>query len=169
MILLAFTGVYLLVEVKLTVWDWNIFLGLLSAIFAAVAYVSIRAIKHKESPLTIIFYFTGISTIGSLFFLPFGFKWPDFGNWLALAGVGIGSFYGQLWMTIALRRAPASIVSPFSYLTPLLSFVYGFIFLNEKVSALSCLGGCLIIVAGSLISYIETRVKTPGLPPGTKE
>ncbi len=172
MILIAFAGVYFLVNGSnlnsaqpltpasfLPHFQWNLyyFLGLLSAIFAAIAYISIRAVRHSESPLTVIFYFTAISTIGSLFYLPFGFKWPGFQEWLALAGVGVGSFYGQIWMTIALRRAPAALLSPFSYLTPLLSFLFGIIFWKERLTWVSLLGVFLIILGGSLVSYFETR------------
>ncbi len=149
---LSFVGVYLLVGARLESWNLMVCLGLLSAVFVGIVYVSIRALRHHESPLTIIFYFTAVSTIGSLAFLPFGFVWPDWKGWLLLAGVGVGSFYGQLWMTIALRRAPASLVSPFSYLTPLMSFFYGLIFFGEKLSALSLFGAFLIIAAGCLIS-----------------
>lgn len=158
MIALSFCGVYLLVSGEFHEWSWMVFLGILSAVFAAIAYVSIRAVKHRESPFTVIFYFTGISTLGSLFFLPFGFVWPDFVAWLWLIGVGIGSFYGQLWMTIALRRAPASLISPFSYITPLLSFLFGMMFWNERLTLISVLGAFLIVLGGSLISYFETKV-----------
>ena len=157
MIGVAFLGVYLLVEARLTEWNWMVFLAIISAVFAAVAYVSIRAVKQKESPFTIIFYFTAISTLGSIFFLPFGFKWPDTKEWLALTGVAVGSFYGQWWMTNALRIGRASLVSPFSYLTPLLSFFYGFLLWKEELKATTLAGAFLIILAGSLISYFETR------------
>ena len=159
MIALAFFGVFLLVEGKMTGWNGTVFLGILSAFFASIAYISIRAIKQKESPLTIIFYFTGISTLGSLFFIPFGFIWPSFTAWVALIGVGIGSYFGQLWMTVALRRTRAAVVTPFSYFTPLLSFCYGFLFWKEPFSAAALLGAGLIILAGSVISYFETKVK----------
>ncbi len=159
MIGLAFLGVYLLVEARLAGWDWMVFLGVLSAVFAAVAYVSIRAVKQRESPFTIIFYFTAISTLGSIFFLPFGFKWPEAKEWLALAGVAVGSFYGQWWMTNALRVGRASLISPFSYLTPLLSFLYGFILWGETLKVTTLAGAFLIILAGSLISYFETKTR----------
>ena len=159
MILLSFAGVYFLVEGKLQHWDWMVFLGLLSAVFVGIVYTSIRAIKGHESDLTIIFYFVGVSMLGSLAFLGFGFKWPNLNEWLWLAGVGVGSFYGQLWMTKAVRRAPACLVSPFSYLTPLLSFLYGLIFFKEKMTVYSLLGAFLIILGGSLISYFGTRPK----------
>lgn len=178
MILVAFAGVYLLVEggsggggegaplLPHLKWSYLHFLALLSSVFAAVAYVSIRAVKRRESPLTVIFYFTAISTVGSLFYLPFGFRWPDGEGWLALAGVGVGSFYGQIWMTIALRRAPAALLSPFSYLTPLLSFLYGWIFWNERLTAISIAGAFLIMLGGCLVSYFETRRRRPAYTPG---
>jgi drug/metabolite transporter (DMT)-like permease len=157
MILISFSGVYLLVQGEFFGWNRYVVLGILSAIFAAVASIFIRIVKYKESPLTIIFYFTGLSTIGSLFYLPFGFRWPGLMDWLALAGVGIGSFYGQLWMTIALRRAPASLIGPFAYITPLLSFAYGLIFWNETLTLTSLAGAFLIVLGGSLITHFETR------------
>ncbi|MDD5218061.1 MAG: DMT family transporter, partial [Candidatus Omnitrophica bacterium] len=153
MILLAFFGLYLLVGNKLREWNIVAWAGMLSAVFAAIAFVSIRAIKHRESPLTVIFYFTGISTVGSLFLLPIGFRWPDLWTWAAIAGLGIFSFYGQLWLTISLRRARTSLITPFSYLTPLLSFIYGLFIFDEKLTLKSCAGAGLTIISGILISY----------------
>ncbi len=160
MTLLSFAGVYLLVEPETTVGlgqSFVVFLGILSAIFAAVAVLSIRKIGHRESPLTVIFYFTALSTLGSLFYLPFGFRWPQGIEWLALGAVAVGSFYGQLWMTIAYRRAPASLVAPFAYLTPLLSFLYGLLFWKETLGVLNGFGVFLVILGGILISVAEER------------
>ena len=160
MILVSFAGVYLLIRPEFRTdpsQAMAIFLAVLSGLFAAVAVMSIRTIRHQESPLTIIFYFTGISTLGSLFYLPLGFRWPGMREGIALAVVAAGSFYGQLWMTIAYRRAPASLVSPFAYLTPLLSFSYGLVFWKERFTSLNFLGACLIILGGASISIAESR------------
>lgn len=154
----SFLGIYLLVGGKAWLhWDGAVSAGLLSALFAAVAYISIGSIKGRESPYTLIFYFTAISTLGSAFFLPTGFVCPDFKGWILLAGVAVGSFFGQIGTTIAYQRAPASLVSPFSYLTPVLSFLYGFLLLGDPVTPLSFAGAGMIIVSGSVISYFETR------------
>jgi len=160
MTLISFTGVYLLVEPKMEMGMGHglaVFSGILSAIFAAVAVLSIRVIGHRESPLTVIFYFTVISTVGSIFYLPFGFKWPNLYEAVALAMVVMGSFYGQLWMTIAYRRAPASLVAPFAYVTPLLSFLYGLVFWKEMLSWWNLLGAGLIMLGGISISISESR------------
>ncbi len=160
LITLSFFGVYLLIEGGFTAWNMTIFWGILSAVFASFAYLTIASLKKRESPLTIIFYFTAISTLGAAPSLFMNFVWPSFTEWLYLWGVGFGSFLGQLWMTIALRRAPASLVSPFSYLTPLLSFIYGLVFFQERIGVTSLLGAGLIIAGGCLLSHYGT-LKTP--------
>ncbi len=154
MTLMAFAGIYFLVDRPEITDQAAVWTGLLSALCAGVAYVSIRAIKHRESPFVIIFYFTVISTVGSLFFLPRGFVWPGLAEWLAIAGIGVFSYYGQLWLTISLRRIPASLAVPFSYLTPLLSFFYGFLFWREHLSVKEMAGAFMIIASGSLISWL---------------
>ncbi len=161
MILVSFAGVILLTfpsSANLHAGGHKtlfIVLGLLSGLAAAVAYTSIRAIKHHESPFTIIFNFTFISMVGSLFFLVPRVRWPGPPEWVGLLGVAIGSFYGQLWMTIAFRKAPASLVSPFSYLTPVFSYFWGFLFWKESITAQMIAGTALIFLAGSFISLRE--------------
>jgi len=158
LILLSFAGVVLLNARSTMAWDPAVWLALLSSVFAAFAYLSIRTIRHRESPYTVIFYFTLISTIGSLFFLH-GWKWPGLGTWGLIAGVVIASFYGQVWMTTALRRAPAYLVTPFSYLHPVLSFFYGWFLWGDALTGITITGVLLIVGSGSLISYFETKQK----------
>ena len=162
MILVSFSGVYLLVEPRFQGSASQmpaILLALLSAVFAAVVALCIRWVRHRESPLTIIFYFTAISTIGSLIYLPFGFDWPNGKKGLWILLIAVGSFYGQLWMTISYRRAPASLVSPFAYLTPLLSFFYGMIFWKQALTLHQLAGIFLIILGGTLVCIVENRRK----------
>ncbi len=156
LILLSFAGVVLLNTRSAEAWSPAVWLALLSSVFAAFAYLSIRTIRNRESPYTVIFYFTLISTAGSLFFLK-EWKWPDLGSWGLIAGVVIFSFYGQVWMTTALRRAPAYLVTPFSYLHPVLSFAYGWLLWGNAVTWITASGIFLIVGSGSLISYFETR------------
>ncbi len=158
MLAVSFTGVVLMNLQKGLVWNPLIATAILSAVFASIAYLSIRGIQKKESPLTVIFYFTGISTIGSLVFFPF-WTWPKPMTWFFIAIIGVGSFYGQLWLTTAMRRAPAWLVSPFIYLNPALSSLYGWFFFNERGNWISWLGLSLIITSGVTISAFGTNRK----------
>jgi drug/metabolite transporter (DMT)-like permease len=156
LILLSFAGVILLNTRSGIAWSPAVWLALLSSVFAAFAYLSIRTIRNRESPYTIVFYFTFISTVGSLFFLK-DWKWPDLGTWALMAGVVVTSFFGQVWMTTALRRAPAYLVTPFSYLHPVLSFAYGWFLWGDAITWVTASGIFLIVGSGCLISYFETR------------
>ena len=156
LIFLSFTGVIFLNAHSGSAWDPNVWLALLSSVFAAFAYLSIRTIRQRESPYTVVFYFTLISTVGSLFLLK-GWKWPDPGAWGLIAGVVVFSFFGQIWMTTALRRAPAYLVTPFSYLHPVLSFGYGWLLWGDAITWATATGIFLIVGSGSLISWFETK------------
>lgn len=160
----SFSGI-ILMNVKTGLhWDPLIGMAILSAVFAAVAYLTIRGINDRESPYTVIFYFTAISTAGSLLFIPF-WTWPKPTTWIYLVAIGIGSYYGQFWLTTAMRKAPAWLVSPFIYLNPILSSLYGWFFFKEGGRASFWIGLGLVVCSGILISYfgipkVATKEKT---------
>jgi drug/metabolite transporter (DMT)-like permease len=111
-----------------------------------------------------------IATIASVFFLR-RWVWPDLNGWLLISGVVVFSFYGQLWMTTALRRAPPYLVTPFQYFHPVISFGLGWLLWKDAITPGMALGILLIILSGSLISFFETKIQTsqkiPTLPSET--
>lgn len=163
MILISFIGLYLLVGPQFSLKPVPIVLGIVSGILAAVAYVLIRFNSEDESPYTIIFYFTAISTVGSLPLMSFGFfKWPNGMEWLGLLGVTAGAFFGQVWLTKAIQSAPVSLVLPFSYLTPVFASVMGALLWQEQLGLQAMIGGGIIVACGVLIYFF--RQKTPFIP-----
>lgn len=149
----SFMGVVLMNMKSGFHWDPLIGMAILSAVFAAVAYLTIRGIKDKESPYTIIFYFMIISTVGSMIFIPL-WTWPKPFTWIYLVIIGIGSYYGQYWLTTAVRQAPVWLVTPFIYLNPILSSLYGWFIFHEGARASFWIGLTLIVFSGVLISYL---------------
>ena len=158
-ILLSFFGLYLLAGPQFQAKSIPIILGILSGIFAALAYVFIRFNGENESSYTIIFYFTTISTIGSLPLLPFGFHWPNAHEWFELIGVSVGAFFGQVYLTKSIQKAPVSFVLPFSYLTPVFCAGLSTIIWKEFLNPQGILGGFIIIASGVAIYLF--REKTP--------
>lgn len=156
-ILLSFVGIYLVAAPQFEEKPVPILLGILSGVFAAVAAVLIRLSKRDESPYTIIFYFTAISTIASLPMLKGSFEWPTIAEWGGLFGVTIGAFFGQVFMTRSIQAAPVSIVSPFAYMTPVLAALFGFIFWKEFLSLQAILGSAIIISSGVAIYLLREK------------
>ncbi|MBI4395348.1 MAG: DMT family transporter [Candidatus Omnitrophica bacterium] len=156
-ILFSFVGLYFLAAPQFEAKPFPILIGILSGIAAALAYVFIRFNDEGESPYTIIFYFTTISTLGSLPLLPLGFHWPNAVEWLALGGVVAGAFFGQVWLTKSIQTAPVSFVLPFTYLTPVFCAVLGAFIWKEYLTFQAIIGGVMIIGSGISIYYLREK------------
>lgn len=161
-IILSFVGLYLLAAPQFGAKPFPILIGILSGICAAAAYVFIRSSSEEESPYTIIFYFTTISTVGALPFLKLGFQWPTVTEWIWITGVTVGAFFGQVWMTKSIQSAPVSFVLPFSYLTPVVAAIFGAIVWKEYLSVQAIVGGIIIIASG--VAVYLFREKAPFIP-----
>ena len=161
-ILTSFFGLYLLATSQFETKLVPILIGILSGIFAALAYVMIRFGGENESGHTIIFYFTAISTLGSLPLMLSVFEWPDAHQWVSLLGVTVGAFFGQVWLTKSIQGAPVSLVLPFTYLTPVFCAITGSILWHEELSAQTVIGGLMIIASG--IAVYLFRKKTLFVP-----
>ena len=161
-VFISFFGLYLLIAPQFEAKPIPILVGILSGISAAVAYVMIRFSSDEDSPYTIIFYFTTISTIGSLPFLRLNFHWPNLFEWIPLLGVTVSAFFGQVWLTKSIQSAPVSFVLPFSYLTPVFAAILGALFWKEYLGIWALIGGLMIIASGIVIYVL--REKTPFIP-----
>lgn len=160
-IFVSFIGLYFLCGPQFRSEPVALILGILSGIFAALAYVTIRFCDPEESPYTIIFYFTFISTLGSIPLLKFGYANPNLIGWIGIIGVTISSFFGQIFLTKSIQSSPVSIVMPFTYLTPVIASLLGMLFWKEYLTPLRLFGGILIIICGVVI-YLR-RPTTPML------
>lgn len=153
-ILGSFAGVYLLVSPQWHLGITPLLAGLLSGCLAGMVHVLIRQMDKDESPFTIIFYFTAVSTVGSaaILFSSSGWEPPSLLEWGLLLVITLTSFAGQLFMTHALRSAPVSVVSPFGYITPVLGLGLGYLFWRQVPATGSLVGGAIVILCG-LIMY----------------
>ena len=73
---------------------------MLSAVFAAGAFISIRMIGSREAPLTVSVWFHSVALASSI--IPLAISYPEPAVWpgatdnLVLAIIGVTSFFGQL-------------------------------------------------------------------------
>lgn len=156
-VLTSFIGLYLLVAPQFEAKPFSLIIGILSGIFAAISYILIRYNDEGESPYTIVFYFTAISTIGSLPALKLGFVWPSWMGWFGLLGVTGGAFFGQIYLTKAIQNTPVSVVMPFAYLTPVIASIAGMIFWKEFLNPWAMAGGVIIIASGVAIYLFRQK------------
>jgi drug/metabolite transporter (DMT)-like permease len=134
-------------------------IGLLSAVFSAAAYTTIRHLRLTDHPQTIIFYFTGVTTFATLPFMFFGhFVMPDGVQFASLLAVGIFATVAQFFMTNAYRYCEAGDLSIYSYGNAIFAIFIGIFLWREFPHAFSLLG-VLLVLGGAYMNYQAKREK----------
>lgn len=124
--------------------------GLLGALFAATAKVTIRRMAGSEPSSLIVFYFTFISTLVSA--VPLGADWRpvDWRLWPWLLALGLTAAAGQFLMTKAFTLAPAGRIGALSYSQIVFAALLGWWYFGEGLDWHVAAGGVLIAYAGLL-------------------
>jgi drug/metabolite transporter (DMT)-like permease len=133
-------------------------LVLMSATFAALAQIFLRKMVATERAATVVFYFTLSSTLFSLLTIPFGWVFPSGRDAAILILAGLFGGVGQGLLTSAYRFAHASVVAPFDYASMLFAIAIGYFIFAEVPTGMTLIGAALIVVAGILIIWRETRL-----------
>jgi drug/metabolite transporter (DMT)-like permease len=125
------------------------------AFFSAAAYVAVRKISATEHPLVIVFYFPLISLPLALLFAG-DWVWPVGLEWLWLAGVGVFTQLGQVYLTLGLTRESAGRATALSYTQVVFAAVWGVVFFGEIPDGWTLAGAALIMV-GALVNLAGRR------------
>ncbi len=156
-IALGFVGVVFIADPHHKGWsDIDLILiGLLGAVLAAVAKVTIRRMRSTEPSLRIVFYFSVIASICSFPFAWESWQTPTTAQWIWLAGLAMVATVGQLLITAAYRRAKAGQIGQFTYTSLVFSSTMGWWLWGEALT-ISILLGCVFIVSAGLINLKST-------------
>lgn len=138
--------------------------GFINAIFAALAFTSIRELKRYYDTRSIVLTFmsTGVLLpfilmivshfyyMPSLDFMLGKFILPQGTMWLYLIGMGIFSSLGQIYMTKAYGETKAGIVGAVGYSVIVFSIVIGLFMGDDLPNLLAFIGIIAIIISGML-------------------
>lgn len=127
-----------------------------TAVASGVAYTMIAFCCGKVSPLTVIFHFSLFSTVGAFFLMLPSFVIPTLPELGMLLLIGIFAAGGQIGLTFAYQKAPASEVSIYDYVGIVISMLLGYFVFDEALTLSSVLGG-ILITCSALWSYIYNK------------
>lgn len=130
-----------------------------SALFAAIAYLSVRALAATDDPDCVVLFFALFATILSLPALALLDGVPDARTLAALLGVGLFAAGGQLGITRAYAHGEAAVVSGISYITVPMGAAVAALGFAEPVTLHALGGGVLVVGAG--VGLALTRRKAP--------
>lgn len=144
-IFITFGGALLVIKPEFSLSIIPSLSGLLSAASAGIAYTLLRYLKDKETPDTIVFYFSVVSVVGTFPFVLHDYIMPNSTQLMLLLATGLFASIGQFGITYAYKYSKATEVSIYNYSAIVFGIILGFIFFHEIPDILSLLGGAIII------------------------
>src|SRR3989338_9424682 len=151
MILISFGGICLIVKPDSNLLSNEALMALGSAFFMAIATVQLRKLYTTENTAMITFYFAAMMALLSLISCILDYTHPSLFEWGLLLTVGVTVTIAQLLGTKAYDYGDATIITPFSYVTVILSYLLGVLFWNEVPDLASIFGALIITLSGVLI------------------
>lgn len=133
----------------------NIFCGIVSGIFASLAFISIRALRGYFDDLEIMLSFGLMATLmGFVVVLIMQDSWSvlHFKDIFFIIVVGIMGTIGQYYITRAYTFAPAGIVAPIDYSRIVFSAILGIVLGDSLPNIFIFFGIFFIILSGILIA-----------------
>ena len=133
-------------------------IALLAAALVALVMIHIRRLTRTETTLSIVFWFTVISTVASLTTVPFGWVWPDALTLVLLVSAGLLGGVAQIFMTESYRHADASTLAPMEYSSMVYGLAIGYVIFAEVPGPWVLIGASIVISAGVLIIWRERQL-----------
>ena len=153
---LCFFGVTIIAFQKSIGMSFNtgVVFVLIAAITNAAFFIMQKPLLTKFSPLEIVSFSTWIAT---LLLLPLGgniierLSSAKLSSTFSVIYIGIAAVIANICWSNVLSKMEASKAAIFLYTVPVMTIIIGFIWLQEFPSALSCIGGA-IILGGVILS-----------------
>ena len=140
-----------LANINVEIERLSIFIAFFGAIFTALAYITVKKLSATEDIFIIIKYFPLVSVI-TLFPIVLG-NWvtPNLNDLVWIMGIGIFTQLGQTFLTIGLKKLPASEASTINYLQVFFGSIWGVLFFSEIIN-INFIFGSILVLLGTIIS-----------------
>jgi drug/metabolite transporter (DMT)-like permease len=155
---LGFLGVVVVLRPGSGLVTLAAFIGLLAGLLSAVAQTGVRRLTRTEPTARIVIYFALMGSTISALGLPFVWVTPEPKIWMIIVIMGFSATSGQLLMTKAYSKAPASQVGGFVYTGVIFAALMDWVRLGLPPSPHFFAGALLVMAAGALMF----RLASPG-------
>ena len=158
-VLIGFFGMLLIVKPAYEELNIYYIFPIIFCIFFACVALSIRSLSSTEPNYRIALYFSLLSMIVGLLTLPFGWVMPNKFELFLLIFTGLVGSVANILLTVSLRYAEASLVTPTKYLNLVFAILLGYFIWGEIPKLLTLVGAGLIIISSVIIFMRESELK----------
>ena len=142
-------------------------IGLMSGVFAALAYLQVAALSKVGEPETrVVFYFSvGTAVSGGLGMLFVGaspWTWPGA---LWLLPIGLLAVGGQLCLTRSYSQGASMVIANMQYSGIVFAAFFGMTVFGDRLPLIGWIGVALIVVSGIAATALRSRAVPQSPPP----
>lgn len=148
----GFAGVLIVMRPDFSGSSAHALMVFLGGVLLGAQMLLTRMIVRAASPLITSTYTALVMVVLTSLLLPF--SWTAIALWQAalLVALGVMTAASQWFSLIAFSRAPAPLLSPFSYVEIPAAVLYGVLFFGDLPDALSWIGILVIIASGVMVA-----------------
>ncbi|VEJ08909.1 DMT family transporter [Actinobacillus delphinicola] len=132
--------------------NFYVFIGIVSAILAAIAYCSLQELNKYNSPQNIVFYFHTIGFLSIALIFGHDWVWVSLSSFILLICVGIFGLSFQIYVTKAFKYASASTLTPFTFIGVVFSGLFDAFIVKDHLPTTFWIGALIIVIAVSLLA-----------------
>ena len=143
----GFLGVLIIVRPGTSAFSVQAFWALAAAVCYAGITLSLRLLSRTDHPVAVTMLFSIFGTLAAGALLPWFWKIPTRSEFVLLVLQGASCGIGQLLMTHALRLAPASTISAFTYTILIYAAVIGYFWFGNVPEPVMLAGAGLLIAS----------------------
>ena len=157
LVLLGFSGVYLITLPSTVSEIDGVILSLISSIFVSGGIIVVSYLTKKETTMNILIFHSAISSIFTFLIFFDGISFNIKESFNSLFFLTITALIGQYFNIESYRDEKASSVILVSYSRIIFSTALGFLFFNEKVSFIALFGILIIIVTTFFVQKLKLK------------
>ncbi len=152
-VMIGFSGMLLIVQPGTDVFQWISLLPIVAAFGYALYMVTNRVLSGSESMTALTIYPQIAILVVSAVGLPFVWTTPTWPILFAMLLAGAAAGIGHLFLTVAFRYAPASLLAPLDYTALVWATFYGWALFGVLPGPLVVAGMALIVGSGLFIIW----------------
>jgi drug/metabolite transporter (DMT)-like permease len=161
-VLVGFLGVLIIVRpgggAALGVSHCAMLLPLATAALSAFYQIATRVVTRSDPTETSLFFTAVSGAVVATIVVPFVWRTPDLAGWGLMAATGVLAGGGHYCIINAFKRAPASVLAPFSFTQLIWATALGYLVFGD-LPDLSTLAGALVIIGSGLYVFYRESVR----------
>ena len=158
-IFISFLGAFVILRPGFKILETGHGCMLFAAFVFSFSYLIAKHVSKHKNSMEVVGYLSFYTT---LFLVPMAiYNWKNVSdeNLIILFLTAILATFGHITMTMAIKSAPMVVIQPFTFLQLVWSVTFGFILFNEIIDIFVIIGGIIILLSTSYLTFYESKNK----------